>query len=1042
MVREFMCGLLMSSLSIVGFFVCGTAGIAVAAESVLPEVIEFNRDVRPILSENCFVCHGPDANKRQGELRLDTEAGLFGADSKTKPVVAREVGASELIQRIVSSDPEQLMPPVDSGKKLSPRDIAVLKKWVEQGAKWQGHWAYLKPVRAAVPNEKSLDEKSGFSESRTSGFVHNDIDRFLLAKLNAAGLKPSREADRITLIRRLSFDLTGLPPTPEQVDQFVNDASPEAYDKLVARLLESPHFGERMAVHWLDLVRFADTAGYHSDNPRDIVPYRDYVIRAFNDNLPFDKFTVEQLAGDLLPSPSVSQKVASGYNRLLQTTEEGGAQAKEYVAKYAADRVRNVSSVWLGATMGCSECHDHKFDPITQRDFYAMASFFADVQETPVGRREPGMPVPSPADEKELARLDTETAAAKKRLDDTVASLIATNPNFDQELSTASTWTVLDPVETNVQGESQLKRQDDGSLKSTGTVAAQETYVFTFEAKSKLTGFRLEALTDDELPAKGPGLAPNGNFVLTEFKVAMLGANEKVMPVKVASAVADHSQSGHEIAMAIDGKDASGWAVLPQIGQPHEAIFELAAPLGAGSPAFGKAGLPFTVTLEFKSQYPQHGIGRLRVSGTSVEKPASRWIPPALRAVLAKAADQRSDAEKSQLFAYLRDQSARFQPERDAVQKLVADREALVKRMPASLITVSAAPRMVRMLPRGNWLDDSGEPVLPAIPAFLGKVETGDKRATRLELAHWMISADNPLPARVFVNRMWRLFYGQGLSKSLEDLGSQGEWPTHPELLDQLAVEFRESGWNVKQLIRQMVTSGAYRQSSVQNKETRAADPFNRLLSAQNRSRLDAEFIRDNALAISGLLSLRVGGESDLPYQPEGYWEFLNFPRRTWVHDKGERQYRRGMYTFWQRSFLHPSLAAFDAPSREECTADRPRSNTPQQALTLLNDPSYVEAARVFATHIMKEGGDTDDSRLTWAFRRAVSRAPKPEELTILQKLLAKHREEFRANPAGADQLDRTGEAPLPDGLNKPDLAAWTSIARTILNLHETITRL
>ena len=1055
----------MSSLFASGWFAIVPSLMFLAAEAPIPDVVEFNRDVRPILSETCFVCHGPDANKRQGELRLDTEAGLFGTGSETKPVVGGQLAASELIKRVTSADPEQFMPPVDSGKKLSPRDIAVLKKWVEQGAKWQGHWAYLKPVRAAVP--KVNEEKSGFSESRTSGFVRNDIDRFLLAKLNVSGLKPSREADRITLIRRLSFDLTGLPPTPEQVDQFVHDANPDAYDKLVARLLESPHFGERMAVHWLDLVRFADTAGYHSDNPRDIVPYRDYVIRAFNDNLPFDKFTVEQLAGDLLPSPTVSQKVASGYNRLLQTTEEGGAQAKEYIAKYAADRVRNVSSVWLGATMGCSECHDHKYDPITQRDFYAMASFFADVQETPVGRREPGIPVPSPADEKELARLDNEAAAAKKRLDDTVTALVASNPDFEKELSSASAWLVLDPVETKVQGESQLKRQEDGSLKSIGKAAAQETYTFTFEVplrshhaprdepnKGKadsnksppgnntarhaerdgyVTGFRLETLTDDELPAKGPGLAPNGNFVLTEFKVAMLGANEKVMPVKVASAVADHSQSGHEIATAIDGKDASGWAVLPQIGQPHEAIFELAAPLGEGK---------YTVTLEFKSQFPQHGIGRLRISGTSVEKPATRWVPPALRTVVAKAADQRSEAEKSQLLAYLRDQSARFQPERDAVQKLVADREAFVKQMPASLITVSAAPRMVRMLPRGNWLDDSGEPVLPAVPAFLGKVETGDKRATRLELANWMISADNPLPARVFVNRMWKLFYGQGLSKSLEDLGSQGEWPTHPELLDQLAVEFRESGWNVKQLVSQLVTSGAYRQSSVQTKEARAADPFNRLLSAQNRSRLDAEFIRDNALAISGLLSLRVGGESDLPYQPEGYWEFLNFPRRTWVHDKGERQYRRGMYTFWQRSFLHPSLAAFDAPSREECTADRPRSNTPQQALTLLNDPSYVEAARVFATHIMKEGGDTDESRLTWAFRRAVSRAPKPEELAILQKLLAKHREEFRANPAHADQLDRTGESLVPDGLNKPDLAAWTSIARTILNLHETITRL
>ena len=1032
MVREFMGGLLVSSLLVGGCFVSGTAGIAGAAEPALPDVVEFNRDVRSILSENCFVCHGPDANKRQAELRLDTEAGLFGTDSKTKPVVAREVDTSELIKRIVSADPEQLMPPVDSGKKLSPRDIAILKKWVEQGASWQGHWSYLKPVRAAVPS------------ATDDAFARNDIDRFVLAKLNAAGLKPSREADRVTLIRRLSFDLRGLPPSWEEVQEFAQDERANAYELLVERLLASPHHGERLALYWLDPVRFADTAGYHSDNPRDIVPYRDYVIRAFNDNQPFDRFTVEQLAGDLLPSPTVWQKVASGYNRLLQTTEEGGSQAKEYIAKYAADRVRNVSSVWLGATMGCAECHDHKFDPITQRDFYAMAAFFADVQEVAVGRREPGMPVPSADDERELARQDQVIADCRAALDRDVAAILMSNESWEQELLKGPDWSVLTPVETNVVGKSQLKRLEDGSLKSAGTSAATETYAITFEAASaKWNGLRMEVLADEELPAKGPGLAPNGNFVLTEFKVARIGADGKPVAVKVTHAVADHSQSGHDIGTAIDGKDNTGWAVLPQIGQSHEAVFALQQPVGGGDTGKPDATPSrFVVTLEFKSQFAQHGIGRFRLSGTSAERPTSHLVPVAVREVLAKARDQRSDAERQQLVAYLRDQSARFHPQRDAVQQAQAARDAFVKKMPASLITVSAVPRMVRMLPRGNWLDESGAEVLPAIPAVFGKVDTGDKRATRLELANWIVSGDNPLPARVFVNRTWRLFFGNGLSKSLEDAGSQGEWPTHPELLDWLAVEFRESGWNMRHLIRLMVTSGTYRQSSLLTKEARAADPFNRMLSAQNRMRLEAEFIRDNALSISGLLSPRVGGESDKPYQPDGYWEFLNFPRRTWEHDKGEQQYRRGMYTFWQRSFLHPSLLAFDAPSREECTADRPRSNTPQQALTLLNDPSYVEAARVFATHIMKEGGETDESRLTWAFRRAVSRAPKPEELAILQKLLAKHREEFRANPSNAEQLPRTGEAPLPDGLNKPDLAAWTSIARTILNLHETITRL
>jgi hypothetical protein len=996
------------------------SSLAMAEDVPVPDVIEFNRDVRPILSENCYACHGPDGNKREAELRLDTEAGLFGKGAKKHPIVPSQLAESDLFQRVTTSVADEKMPPADSGKHLTARDVAVLKKWIEQGARWQGHWAFIKPVRPTLP------------EAMEPEFSRNEIDRFVLSRLRAAGLKPSPEADRVTLIRRLSFDLTGLPPTIEQVDQFVADTSHDAYEKLVDRLLESPHYGERMTLYWLDLVRFADTAGYHSDNPRDITPYRDYVIQAFNQNMPFDRFTVEQLAGDLLPSPTTWQKVASGYNRLLQTTEEGGAQAKEYTAKYSADRVRNVSSVWLGATMGCAECHDHKYDPFTQRDFYSMAAFFADVQETAVGRREPGMPVPSASDEKELARLNSEVASAQQRLESAVAALVASKPDWNDELKTASTWRPLEASDIKVDGQSQLSKQEDGSYKSQGRVAAQEAFTFTFQSDEKLTGLKLEAISDEDLPARGPGQASNGNFVLTEFKVMRTGANEKPMTVKIAKAVADHSQNGHDIGTAIDGKGGSGWAILPQTGQSHEAVFELVEAVSG----------PVVVTLEFKSQHAQHGIGRLRISGTSADKPASQWVPPAVRATIAKSSAERTDAESNQLVGFLRDQSARFQPQRAEVQHWNNQRDTYSKNIPASLITVSAAPRMVRILPRGNWQDDSGEVVSPAIPSFLGKLDTGERRASRLDLATWMVAADNPLPSRIFVNRTWRLLFGNGLSKSLEDAGSQGEWPTHPELLDWLAVDFRESGWNVKQLVKLMVTSGAYRQNSVQTKAARIQDPFNRLLSAQNRLRLDAEFIRDNSLAISGLLSLRLGGESDKPYQPDGYWEFLNFPRRSWEADKGEQQYRRGLYTWWQRSFLHPSLMTFDAPSREECTADRPRSNTPQQALALLNDPTYVEAARVFATIILKDGGSTDDARLTWSFRRAVSRSPSAEELAILQKLLAKHREEFRANLAAAEQLPRTGLAPLPAMIDKTELAAWTSVARALLNLHETVTRL
>jgi mono/diheme cytochrome c family protein len=1032
--------------------ICGWL-VASAHAAPPAKKVDFNRDIRPILSDICFECHGPDGNQRKGDLRLDLKDGVFRSADGVTNVVPGKPDESELYLRVVSDDPEQRMPPPKFAKQLAKEQTELIRNWIAQGAEWKGHWAYIVPARPDVTK---------LAEPRPAGqpaFLRTAIDQLVLAEQLEHGLKPNPEADRITLIRRLSFDLTGLPPNVVDVDAFVNDASPDAYEKLVDRLLASPHFGERMALHWLDLVRFADTAGYHSDNPRDIAPYRDYVVRSFNSNLPFDQFTREQLAGDLLPSPTVWQKVASGYNRLLQTTEEGGAQAKEYTAKYAADRVRNLGSVWLGSTLGCCECHDHKYDPFTQRDFYSLASFFADVQETAVGRREPGIPVPSEEEERQLGQLDQSVTAARKRLDDAVAALVASNPNWEQEFATASTWSVLDPMEFKVEGESQLQKQPDGSLKSAGKVAAKENYVLTFQCsplspravggidgtkdvKAALgesglhyTGLRLEAIPDDDLPSKGPGLAPNGNFVLTEIKVAHVAVDGKSQPVKLARAVADLSQSGHDVTTAIDGKADTGWAVLNEIGKPHEAIFELEKPLPAD-------GSQVTIRLEFQSKFAQHGIGRLRISATNVPQPAARFLPPSVRDAFAASVDKRNDAQKNLVVAYLRDQSAKFQPQRDEVQKLQGDRDALVKRMPASIISVSTAPRMVRMLPRGNWLDESGEAVTPAIPASLGKLNTGDRRATRLDLADWMVSSDNPLPSRVFVNRLWKVFFGQALSKSPEDLGLQGEWPTHPELLDWLSVEFRESGWNVKQLIRQIVLSGTYRQSSVLSKQSRAADPFNRLLSAQGRFRLDAEFIRDNALAISGLLSPRIGGESDRPYQPDGYWDYLNFPRRTWEHDKGERQYRRGMYTWWQRSFLHPSLLAFDAPSREECVADRPRSNTPQQALTLLNDPSYIEASRVFAARIIKDGGSSDDDRLRWAFRQAVSRPPKPEELSILAKLLAKHRDEFRANTVAAEQLPKTGEAPPPDAIDKVDLAAWTSVARTILNLHETITRL
>lgn len=995
----------------------------VAADAPLPATIQFNRDVRPILSDVCFQCHGPDQNTRAADLRLDTEAGLLGTAEHPGAVKARHPEQSELIRRITSADPDERMPPPSVAKKLSPRDIAVLTKWVEQGAVYEGHWAFIPPQRPAVPD-------TAVSHSA------NVIDHFIQRRLEEAGLTAGPVADRRTLYRRLSFDLTGLPPQPADVERFVQDSRPDAYARAVEEILQSPRFGERMAVYWLDLVRFADTIGYHSDTPRDIAPYRDYVIQAFNTNLPFDRFTVEQLAGDLLPERGLTQQVAAGYNRLLQTTEEGGAQAKEYAAKYLADRVRNVSSVWLAGTVACAECHDHKFDPYTQRDFYSLAAFFADIRETPVGRREPGMLVPSEEQAAKLAQLDDQIAAANRAINEEISRLLKEPTDWSTELAGIA-WSPVQSAVTGTQGLA-FERTDDHIVRVRGDIPAKLHYTVAIsDLPSQTTGLRLEALASNELPGKGPGLAHNGNFVLTEWLVAIKNADGKESPVKIAKIVADHSQDKFPVANAIDGNAATGWAVLPQTGTSHEAIAEFEQPLTLPN------GSTLVVTLKFDSQYAQHAIGKFRFSQTATSQPASGWTSPEVRTALSVGPAERTPAQHDLLTKFLRDSAARLAPQRDAIAAATRDKEAFVATIPRSLVVQTAAPAMVRVLPRGNWMDDSGPTVDAAIPEFLGNISVVDRRANRLDLANWLVSTDNPLTARVMVNRLWKIMFGVGLSKTVEDLGSQGEWPTHPELLDWLAVEFRDSGWDVKHILRLMALSRTYRQSSRLTDEAAAVDPYNRWLSAQNRFRLDAEFVRDNALEIAGLLSPRIGGESVKPYQPDGYWDYLNFPKRTYPQDHGERLYRRGLYTHWQRSFLHPEMLIFDAPSREECVADRPRSNTPQQALTLLNDPAYLEAARVFATHILQQGGTDTDARLQWAMSRAVARPATADELQILRRLVDKHLAQYRADPDAAKSLiNASGEATVNPQLDPAELAAWTSIARTILNLHETLTRL
>ncbi len=1007
-------GLILLLILFPGMFTTGNA----TAEGLKPSAaVDFNRDVRPILSEACYQCHGPDKARRKGDLRLDTRDGAF---AKTGVIVAGKPGESELIARISSDDPDESMPPADSGRSLSPAQKDILRRWIEQGAAWKGHWAYLPPDRPTPPDATGAPQ----------GFVRNDVDRFVFARLTEKSLSPSPEADRVTLIRRLAFDLTGLPPTLAEVDRFVNDPSPTAYEALVDRLLSSPHYGERMAAHWLDLVRYADTTGYHGDNHRDVTLYRDYVINAFNANLPFDRFTTEQLAGDLLPSGGDTARIASGYNKLLMTTQEGGAQAREYLAKYAADRVRNASTVWMGATLGCAECHDHKFDPFTTRDFYRFASFFADIQDVAVGAQ-PETKFPTPEQAERARALDAEAAALARTLETPTPELNAAQTAWEKAPgSGAIDWTILKATEAVSTGGATLTIRDDGSIVASGKNPDRDTYSITFKnLRANLSALRLEVLPDTSFPSRGPGRALNGNFVLNEIE-----ARTSAGPVAWSNASATHSQAGYPVASSADGKLETGWAILDETGRGNVAVYEARGDLGGTE----------TLTVVLRFHYGEgHNLGRFRLSTTDAQRPVTAGnLPLAVVEALKVPAEARSPEQSVALATYYRSTAPLLEPTRNKLALVKKARSDLEATFPTTTITQTGTPRVMRILPRGNWLDDSGEAVSPSVPAFLRKAKDGtEQRETRINLADWVVSRENPLTARVYVNRVWGLLFGRGIVATADDFGAQGAWPTHPDLLDWLAVGFMDDHWDVKNVVRRIVTSGTYRQSSDVTEAVRQKDPYNLWLSRQGKFRLDAESVRDNALAVSGLLSERVGGPSARPYQPAGYWSHLNFPRREYQADHGDGLYRRGLYTYWCRTFLHPSLLAFDAPTREECTVQRNRSNTPLQALVLLNDPIYVEAARALAERTLRQGGASVDSRLSFVYRAALSRSPRPEESPILAALLNKHLTEYRADREAASTLIKIGESPVPADLDTAELAAWTSVARVVLNLHEAITR-
>ncbi len=1015
---------------------------ACRAQDTSANTVEFNRDIRPILSDNCFFCHGPDKNKRQADLRLDTESGLQGTGGTTGAVIPGKPDESPLLQRILTADPDAHMPPPATGKTLTMAQIQLLRRWIQQGAQYQGHWAFL-----------PLNPNAVAGADHSIAAVTAKIDAYIDSSLQTAGLTATEPADRITLIRRLSFDLLGLPPTPAETASFVADQSPDAVPRLVDRLLDSPHFGERMAVWWLDLVRYADSVGYHGDQEVSVSPFRQYVIQSFNMNKPFDQFTIEQLAGDLLPDATLQQKIASGYNRLGMMSAEGGVQDREYLAKYIAERVRNASGTWLGVTLGCAECHDHKFDPFTTRDFYRFEAFFADIRERGLysgansdGNWGPFVKVPTAEQSAQLDALSDRIAQLKKTLETPTPELTASQQAWEQK---QQPWIPLTADSMQTLSGTQLKLRADGAILATGPNPATETYTLQFsKLPAAVTGFRIEVLPDDSLPRKGPGRAGNGNFVLSELTVKVrTPAGEQTIPLQ--NATATYEQTGAAganpygrwaVAASIDADVKGktwGWAVMEQVGKSHTAVFETTTDLTLAPDA------SVTLVMDQNLDNPGHNIGCFRVFASSAARPlkASEAIPAEIAVLVAIPASQRTDEQAQTLAAWYRTIAPELQTIREQLAAAEQERAGIEAALPSTLITESVAPRMVRVLPRGNWMDESGELVTPALPAVFAEGPAPDQRLTRLDLAKWIVAADNPLTARTTVNRLWKLMFGAGLSRRLDDLGAQGEWPSHPELLDFLAFEFQAGGWNLKQLIRSIALTRAYQRSSRTEASVRESDPGNRWLAHQGRFRLDAEFVRDNALEISGLLVKSMGGRSVRPYQPAGYWAYLNFPTREWQNGAGTELYRRGLYTHWQRQYLHPSLLAFDAPSREECTADRNRSNTPLQSLVLLNDPTYVEAARAFAERILKAGGSTEAERINYAFQHAVSRNADPEELAVLTQLLQKHLTDYAADPAAADAVLTVGALPTATDSDRTLLAAWTSVARVILNLHEVITR-
>jgi hypothetical protein len=1024
--------------------------------------IRYNRDVRPILSDLCFACHGADSAARKADLRLDKRDMAMANDT----IVPGKPDESQLIERILSDDPQAVMPPPATKKVVTAEQKAILRKWIEQGAEYEPHWSFITPSRPELPAVKNAQ------------WGRNAIDRFVLAGIEAAGLQPAPEADKRVLARRLSLDLTGLPPAPEEVDAFVNDTAPDAYERYVDRLFDKPQWGEHRGRHWLDYARYADTHGIHFDNFREMWSYREWVINAFNRNMPFDQFTTEQLGGDLLPNRTLEQQIASGFNRCNITTSEGGTIPEEYYVLYARDRTETMGAVFMGLTVGCSACHDHKFDPVSQKEFYSLAAFFnnttqnamdGNVKDTP-----PIIVVPLKADEARWSKIGGDLVAAQTKVNDRKRT---GREEFDKWLATATVDVFAKSVPT--EGLAFKAALTEGMGNSVKIEVAGQARDLPLTDKAKWQPGKLSA----------QGLLLEGG---TGAEIPDVGDYEKDQAFSVAAwvRVAPNDSPGAIVARMDDGSDYRGWdlwvegrrigmhiintwpgdalKVVTKTQLPgNEWVHVVAAYDGSGKPEGVKlyvngkleatnvptnslkGSIKTKVPLKLGQRHngsPLAGVGiqDLRIYSRSLNaaESASLGQSTKLAAVVAKPAAERSDAEKNDLFAWWLDAVDTTYPQLVTAQQAIEQEMAAIKARGtiAHVMQEKSEPAMAFVLARGEY-DKRKDQVTPDTPTAMPPFPQGAPR-NRLGLAQWLLSKEHPLTSRVTVNRFWQEVFGQGIVRTSGDFGITGELPSHPELLDWLAIEFREQGWDIRKLFKLMVTSSTYRQSALATPEKLQKDPGNRLLARGPRFRMDAEMVRDAALAASGLLVGKIGGPSVRPYQPDGVWEavaMIGSNTRDYKAESGENLYRRSMYWFWKRSAPPASMEIFNAPAREQCTVRRERTNTPLQALVTLNDPQFVEAARVLAEKALKSGGDSVESKVDFITRRLISRSLKPAELDIVKASLGDLLQYYQANAEEAAKLTTVGEMPADKAVDPVQLAAWTMLTNELMNLDEVL---